>query len=322
MRPSAIHLATATIVTAVGLFLGVGLRCSPALGDPVHGFIEHWNAGNTAGWGGGDVYSSPGTGGQLGVSDGYLAISTPGPPPSNILYLGAKNSSSAYTGNWIAAGITRVQFWLDDIGAPDPLEIHFVIGWYQNFWQYDTGFIPPAGSWAPFVVDLRGGPTGWTQIINSAVPPGTFSDALQGVQTVLIRHDRSPYIQHPDEIAADVGVDELSLLGAADVGVPLRGGPMSRAVELMAPCPNPSHGAVSLTFESFDGSPVHLEIVDVGGRLIRHVVIDSPSPGMHSWVWDGRTDTGVTARAGSFRARAYSASGGTGRPFVWLGGGR
>src|SRR5215472_1109810 len=110
MRFAAIPLSKAICLAGLFLISRLLFDCPTASGDPVLGFIEHWNAGTTAGWGGGDNYSNPGTGGALGAGDGYLAISTPGPPPFNSLNLGTATSNVAYTGNWAAAGITRVQF--------------------------------------------------------------------------------------------------------------------------------------------------------------------------------------------------------------------
>lgn len=289
-----------------------------ALAAPVPGFVEHWSSG-TSGWGGGDSYANPGTGGQGGAGDGYLQLTTPGPSPFFTLNLGASSASVAYTGNWTAAGITHVKFWLTNPGAPRALEIHFALGSLENFWQYDTGFIPPSGSWAQFDVDLTTGPTGWTQIINQTVPPGTFATALQAVDKVLIRHDHAPYSQTPDTISATLGIDELSLVGAVGVPPPTR--PSARAIALAAPWPNPSRNDITLAFESFDAAPVNIEIVDAAGRRVRRTVV-AGAAGPHQWRWDGRTSSGAVATAGTYRARVYSSAGGASRPFTWLGGSR
>lgn len=310
-------------LAAVWLIAGcLVARVPSATAAPARGFVEHWNSGTTSGWGGGDVYSNPGTGGVQGAGDGYLLLSTPGPSPTFILNLGANNSGLAYAGNWVAAGIQSVQLWLDDVDGPRPLEIHFGLGSLDNFWQYDAGFVPPANAWAPFVVDLTGGPTGWTQIISATIPPGTFSDALQAVDRVLIRHDRAPYTQAPDTITAVLGLDELSLLPSANAGVAPDGAATPRAIMLAPPVPNPSRGGVELVFESFDTSPVHIEILDAAGRRVRRVELDLPARGPHRWTWDGRTEAGAAAAAGAYRARVYGASGGMSRPFVWLGAAR
>lgn len=303
------------------VFVAALLLHAPLAGaDPVPGFVEHWTSG-TGGWTGGDFYANPGTGGVQGAGDGYLLVTTPGPSPFFTLNLGANNAGAAYTGNWTAAGITRVQFWLDDVGPSNPFEIHFALGPTDNLWQYNTGFVPPAGAWAPFVVDLTGGPTGWTQIITGGATT-TFAQALQDVQKVLIRHDHAPFLQAPDTITADVGIDELSLLGSGNVGVAPPGVRVTRAVSLAPPAPNPAHGAVTLSIESYDRAPVRIEIFDAAGRRVRRAWLDAAAPGPRLWLWDGRTDDGSRAAPGAYRARAFSASGGMSRPFVWLGGGR
>ena len=123
MRPASGSLRRA-LPLAILLACAAAWCGGPVIADPVHGTVQHWNSGTTAGWGGGDTYSNPGAGGVLGVNDGFLLVSTPGPSPAFSVNLGASNSGATYTGDWAAAGITRIQFWLEDVGAPNPLEIH------------------------------------------------------------------------------------------------------------------------------------------------------------------------------------------------------
>ena len=301
-------------------FAVLALALAPAaFANPVPGFVEHWTTG-TSGWGGGDNYSNPGTGGVLGGGDGYLLFSTPGPSPFFTMNLGANTTGPNYNGDWIAAGIAKVELWLNDVGATNAMEIHFSLGTTSNLWQYDTGFIPAAGTWTKFTVDLTGGPTGWTQIINSDTPPGTFTGALQTVDKILIRHDLAPYSQTPNTITADVGLDELTLVGSGSTGVPPAAPRGPRGVALAAPWPNPSRSVVALDFESFDASPVRVEIVDASGRIVRHALAASAA-GRHRWSWDGRIDAGGVAAAGIYRARVWNALGGQSRSFAWLGGG-
>ena len=100
-----------------------------------------------------------------------------------------------------------------------------------NFWQYNTGLIPAHNAWTPFVVDLTSA-AAFTQIITDG---GTFSDALQNVNRILIRHDLAPYTQGPDPIVADVGLDELLLtdgVAAAPTEGPRTPHPLSMAPPL------------------------------------------------------------------------------------------
>jgi hypothetical protein len=307
------RLALAFLMSAC-LFVG---RTSPVTADPVPGFVEHWAGTLGNGWGGGDNYANPGTGGQMGSGDGFLMFSTPGPSPFFSKNLGANNVSTPYTGNWVAAGITQVKFWLDDVGDANPaLEIHFAVGTDLNLWQYDTGFVPPSGSWAEFTVDMSPA-AGWTQIINNEVG-GTFLSAIENANRVLIRNDRAPFVQTPDTITADVGLDELSIIGGSS-SVPLAGPSINRPVELSAPYPNPSRGDVMLSMQVFGSSPVRIEVVDAVGRMVRHARLESSGPGSRSWTWDGRTDGGSAAPAGYYRVRAFDDHGGTSRPLVRLG---
>lgn len=313
--------ARRTLVASLALALAVASEHAPiASANPTPGFVEHWTTGN-GGFGGGATYSNPGTGGQLGAGDGFFQMSTPGPAPFNTLNLGTQSASANYTGNWQAAGIQKVKLWLNDVGNANPLEIHFALGTNgatQNFWQFDTGFIPPAGSWAQFTVDLTSS-TGWTQIIASPAG-GTFDQALQSVSNILIRHDRAPYVQTPDTIHADVGLDELELQGSS-TGVPRLPAGVSQPVALAPAAPNPARDQVGFAIEAFDAAPIRIEVVDASGRRVRQLTLDGGA-GRHAWRWDGRTDAGGPAAAGVYRARAWSTSGGTSRSFVWLGGGR
>jgi hypothetical protein len=304
-RPLLASLAATLLLTAA----------VAAFADPTPPFIEHWNAPGTAGWGGGLGPTNPGTGGVLGAGDGFLEVAVP-----TSHQLGSVALSAPYTGNWIAAGANKVRFYLEDTGDPNPLEIHLSIGNQSNFWQCNTGFVPASGVWTQFSVDLTQ-ESNFTQIIAS--PPGqTYTEALQNVTRVLVRHDNAPYTQSPDFIAGDFGLDEFEILHVDNTGVPLPGVSVAMPVDLAPPYPNPSRGPVALSLLSHDASEIRLDVLDVTGRVVRRATLAAASPGSRLWTWDGRTDRGDVAPAGYYRVRAYSAAGGTSQPLVRLGSAR
>ncbi len=194
-------------LAALRLFLPLGfalVMTSAAAAAPVVGFVAEWSGTSVGSWTGGSILSNPGTGGYGGMGDGYLSIAT-----TTTTHLGAVSFGPEYAGDWISAGVTRVSFWLRDVGSPQALEIHFAVGSGYDFWQYNTGFVPTP-LWTECFVSVEGS-LGWTQIIG----PGTFADALHNVDRVLVRHDRAPYMQTPDGARGDFGIDHLQLLSSA-----------------------------------------------------------------------------------------------------------
>jgi hypothetical protein len=288
-----------------------GTLAASAWSAPVVGFRENFSGTAFTGWSSGSALSNPGANGALGPTDGYLNIAVPGPLAGN---LGAFSASANYVGDWTAAGITQVRLWLRDVNAQEDLEIHVALGngALGNFWQCNTGFIPPHGEWAPFVVDLTAA-ANFSQI---GFGTGTFAAAKQNVDRILVRHDKAPYIQQPNTIVGDFGLDQILLTngitgvdgpGHLAVGQPLRLAPAA---------PNPSRGAVTFRMEASEATPVRLQIVDAQGRIIRHAETSAAAAGPLSWTWDGQDDHGRAAPAGYYRVRAIGRSGGMSQPLV------
>ena len=283
----------------------------PASGAPTVGFREDFTGTSIAGWISGSVASNPGTGGLFGAGDGYLQVAVPGPFPAN---LGASAPTPEYAGNWTAAGVTQVRFWLNDVNAQDTLEVHFALGNAigGNFWQCNTGFIPPPHQWAPFVVDL----TAAANFSFIGVGGAPFDSALLNVDRILIRHDRAPYQKQPDTVVGDFGIDGVLLtngVAGIDAALPVVVGV---PVRLAPPAPNPSRGAVLLRMETADPGRVSIQVVDAMGRVIRHAGLPAGTAGARSWTWDGVDDRGVPAAAGYYRVRAIGDAGGTSQPLL------
>jgi len=185
-----------TLIATLGLFAAAAMPASAL----TPGFVAEFES-NLHGFGGGSSYTNPATGGVGG--GGYLEVAN---AFSN--QLGARTEDADLTGNYTLAGVTGVTLSLNDTGADDTFELHLVIGEaFSNVWQYDTGFDPPNGSWAEYSVPLNDDGTGWTQIIGS----GTFAAAKAASDRLLIRHDFAPYTQFPNPIAANFGVDNITL---------------------------------------------------------------------------------------------------------------
>jgi hypothetical protein len=194
--------------------LAAALSAPAALGAPLVGFVEDWPGISLGSWGGGAELTNPGTGGWGGADDGFLLVSTPFPA-----HLGTMSPGPEYAGDWIAAEVDKIHVWLNDVNAAEALEIHFAIGNGANFWEYNEGFVPPHNAWKEFVVDLTSS-AAFTRIIGQ----GTFQAALQRVDRIHLRHDLAPFIQSPDYIQGDLGIDRLLLTNDAVPVQPLSWG--------------------------------------------------------------------------------------------------
>src|SRR5437867_1668339 len=185
------------------LLISWGPPLRMAFADPTVGFLETWSGTTTHDWGGGSSVTNPGTGGGGGAGDGFLLVATP-----TVGHLGARSLGAPYVGDWLAAGVTLVRFSIRDVGTDDPLEIHFSIGNGTNFWQSNTPILPPENTWGEVTINLNA--SDFTQIIGT----DTFNQALESVNRIHFRNDHAPFVQTPDPIQGDFGIDNL-LLGNA-----------------------------------------------------------------------------------------------------------
>lgn len=173
------------------------------------GFVDDFSSPGTNGWISINLNTNPGTGGVGGAGDGYLNIEQT-PDPFNF---GSHNDGPNYAGNWTAAGITGVSFYLNDVNTDEDFSFHFLVTGAEgaidgeSTWQFNTGFQPPNGSWQQYSVDLTSD-ANWTRIRGSS----SLADVLADVADAHFRHDLEPFVTSPDPIAGDIGIDNIMLI--------------------------------------------------------------------------------------------------------------
>ena len=64
--------------------------------------------------------------------------------------------------------------------------------------------------------------------------------------------------------------------------------------------PNPTHANTSISFVLAKPGLVRVEVVDLAGRRISHVVDQALPAGPHSFAWNGRDSRGITVAAGVY----------------------
>ena len=99
-----------------------------------------------------------------------------------------------------------------------------------------------------------------------------------------------------DEVDFANNVSELTVeLGQAIVGV----GGIPRILALAPAMPNPSGSDVNFRFSLPEAGPVSLAVFDLMGRRVRSWTWSALPAGEHGVRWDGRTDAGSRASAGT-----------------------
>ncbi len=77
----------------------------------------------------------------------------------------------------------------------------------------------------------------------------------------------------------------------------------SLGLSLQQNYPNPFNPSTTIAFETPANGHVRLDVFDVRGQLVRHLVDESMPAGAHSIVWDGRASDGNVARSGVYFCR-------------------
>lgn len=195
---------------AIGALALIGSVCfgSPARAQ-VFGFVDDFSTPDTNGWTSFNANTNPGTGGVGGAGDGYLNIAQ-FPNPFNF---GSHNDGPNYVGNWTAAGITQVSFYLNDVNTDEVFSFHFLVtggaggGAGESTFLYNIGFDPPSGAWQQYSVPLTN-ENDWTLVSGQ----GTLADVLADIADAHFRHDLAPFENPPDRTVGDIGIDNIALV--------------------------------------------------------------------------------------------------------------
>jgi len=84
---------------------------------------------------------------------------------------------------------------------------------------------------------------------------------------------------------------------------------IAAATLLRANHPNPFNPQTTISFALLEACRVEIAIYDTAGRLVRTLVQKHLTPGPHSAIWDGRTDSGTRAASGVYFCRLSTPAG-------------
>lgn len=193
--------------------LVAGVAVSGAAHAVTNGFVEDFSV-DTGGFGGNSPLGpstreiGPAQPGFGGATNGFLNV-TAGTGDN----LATRAIGGNYQGDYVAAGIDEIAFWLVDTDTLDDAVIRVGIGDRRNnFWlsnrNWDVG-----ADWERFSVDLVA--SQWTQVIGS---DGDFEGALRNADVLQFRASADGTAREPDAIVGSFGVDNIAFIPSPGVG--------------------------------------------------------------------------------------------------------
>jgi hypothetical protein len=209
---AALAALAASAVTAIG---------APAAAQIQAGHVDNFEGGTTAGWGvgagqPGQPHPAPPVvvgGGRTGPADDFLRITALGPngpygadgPGSR---LSAYNTSSAWSGDYLSAGVTGISFWGRNFGASDVVLRLAVV----TFPSEPGPPINAALSVTPVVLSANSGWSFYTLSLAPGAlfaPLGTAEGALRNVTELRLYHSAAPGFP-PPVFAGVIGLDDIT----------------------------------------------------------------------------------------------------------------
>ncbi len=161
--------------------------------------------------------------------------------------------------------------------------------WFAVLISDDDG-----ASWVP-VDTTRGNHNQW---VERAISVSDFVTPTNQMKVRFIARDGTP------GNIVEGAVDDLTVYDAANASVAVPAPALPRALRLATPWPNPARGAVSLRIELPRAGDARVEVLDVGGRVMRSLWRGPLAAGATPLRWDGADDLGNAAPAGLYFVRA------------------
>lgn len=191
-----LRLARWQVLAALGVFLGgLGGTARAVTAGQVDSF-----SGDTAGWGSGAFSPAPPTlqlGGPGGAADSFLQLSSTGVvgPGGKLVLI----NTTQWAGDYLAAGVTRIEMDLNNLGSTD-LSLRLYLGGLGLNSAVSTS-----------AVNLAAG-SGWQHVgfdISPAALTGVAEGTLAQVQQLRLFHGLNPVFPG-ENVAALLGVDNIS----------------------------------------------------------------------------------------------------------------
>ncbi len=180
------------------------------------------------------------------------------------------------------------------------------IGYWR--WLYTTG---QNDDWLAVLISSNGGST-WVSVDTTfgvhnrweerAIRVADYVTPTNQVKVRFIAADLTP------ASITEAAVDDFEIYDAANafVGVPAPA-TAPRTLRLGTPWPNPARGAVSTILELPRAGEATVEVLDVGGRVVRTLWRGPLAAGPTTLRWDGADQRGRSTPAGLYFVRAMAA---------------
>lgn len=212
---------------------------------------------------------------------------------------------------------------------PVPLAFHTEL----RFWHYiradmSMGHMGTALDGGMVEASINGGPwaqiypsTGYDFIIGSAYPPGPFPPGTPVFagwwnwrQSVFELDGYTGTVQFRFRFGSDAErgmegwyVDDIQVLGtnvSTDAPEPPAEAPIKPALRVGGP--SPFRETTAILYDIARSGPIDLTILDLEGRVVRHLVRGPATMGRHRIVWDGRDAAGHAVPSGLYFYRLAS----------------
>jgi hypothetical protein len=192
MKKLFLLFAVATVLTGYNSSAQISLT---TMNDFQDGTIQGWTMGGV----GSDPVNVADIG-HLGAGDNALVVTSVGGVGPNA-NLSIQNTTSAWTGNWTAAGVTYVSFWANNMGT-NPVTLRVgVDGAGGQFSSTNGVTVNPASGWVQVNVPV--------QAANFTADGGTdVAATLGGVTAARITHSTTPDYDG-EAVSATLQVDNI-----------------------------------------------------------------------------------------------------------------
>lgn len=170
----------------------------------VNGQVDTFQDGTLMNWAGGASPTNIANGGPAGAGDRYLRLTSTGTGGSGSRI--ATFNDNQWSGNFLAAGVTRVEVDMANLGATT-LEMRIVLFRFNSpisrFTSANSIVLAPGSGWRHLVFQLD------SASLVSVAGSATYAQTITDVGRMMFRHDPGGPSAQGSPIAGQLGIDNV-----------------------------------------------------------------------------------------------------------------